>query len=179
MQAWVGETLESLRTNTITETHKYNPDGTLNARTLRPLDLTGVQGLTLTNLSVLDPTGTPLATYADQSYGIQIAPGTIGTIAFTVPQGFGMMFCGLYCDADFGASPAYQVKIDTVVRQEIPINTAYDSPYKITYAFDQVAFAKQGAKIVLSISNSGTSTASGTVWPVAFIAAPASQLQMQ
>jgi len=179
-QANLAETLESIRLNTIESTKQYNSDPTLRARALRPLDLNGIQGLTLTSITSIGPTGaTSTSTIVDQAYGITIAAATQGSIAFTVPQGFGMQFVGIYCDGSFGPASTFQLKIDTVTRQEIPLNYAYDSPYKVAYQLDQVAFAKQGAKIVMNLSCSGASTVSATVWPVVWICAPASQLQMQ
>lgn len=179
-QAWVGETLESIRVNTISSTAMYNNDSTLDARTLRPLDLNGIQGLTLTNITSTGPDGTISATsIVDQAYGFTILNATEGSVAFTCPQGFGMQFVGVYCDGNFGISGTYHLKVDTVVRQEIPLSTAYDSPYKVAYAFDQLAFAKQGAKIVMGFSNSSPSTVSATLWPVVYVSAPRAQLQMQ
>jgi hypothetical protein len=179
-QLWVTETLQALRATAIASTQKYNNDPTLDARYLRPSDLTGIQGLSLSNISSVGPTGTSSTTnIEDGAYGFSIDPATEGIVSFTVPQGFGMLFAGWYCDGDLGASARLAVKIDTVIRQEVWARAAYDNPYKLFVANDQVAFAKQGAKVQLIIDNASASTVSATIWPIVWVCAPRAQIQMQ
>jgi hypothetical protein len=179
-QVWVAETLQALRAQAIAATQKYNNDPTLDARYLRPSDLTGIQGLSMSNISSVGPTGTSSTTnIVDGAYGFSIAPTTEGIVSFTVPQGFGMLFAGWYCDGDLGASARLAVKIDTVIRQEVWARAAYDSPHKVIVSNDQVAFAKQGAKVQLIIDNASASTVSATIWPIIWVCAPRAQIQMQ
>jgi len=109
---------------------------------------------------------------AEHTMGFAVTPGSYTIISsYSVPAGMGILFAGWYCDGDIGYNSYLMVQINGVKRQEIAGHLPYDqTQYKVALALEQVCYAKQNDKVTLTVYNSGTSTVSCTVWPVAFIA---------
>jgi hypothetical protein len=146
-------------------------------RELRPFDLATIA--TLSGVTSIGPTGTTSTTsIVSGAYGVTIAPGATAIISFRVQPGFGFAFFGWISDLDLGPSGTLNIIVDSVVRQEVMNRVAYDNPQKKVYLLDQVVFVKQGSQVQIQATNSSAATATGTLWPLAFIGGTKSALQI-
>ena len=118
---------------------------------------------------------------AEHTMGFAVTPGAYTILsAYPVPAGMGILFAGWFCDGDLGYNSYLAVYINGVKRQEIAGHVPYDQGfYKFCFTLEQVCYAKQNDKLTLTVYNSGTTTVSCTVWPIAFIAGEAKTLLIE
>jgi hypothetical protein len=137
-------------------------------RELRPSDLVSANNSTITG--AISPT---VPTLAD--YHLTIAPTTTVTITFSLTAK-AVAFYGWYCNTDLGVTGYIQVQVDNVVRQEVPAETPYNQTANKVYLVDQTVFVPEGSSVTIKIYNGAATTASGVIWPLAWIAGTASAL---
>jgi hypothetical protein len=118
---------------------------------------------------------------AEHTMGFAVTPGAYNILSsYPVPAGMGILFFGWFCDGDLGYNSYLAVYINGVKRQEIAGHVPYDQGfYKFCFTLEQVCYAKQNDKVTLVTYNSGTTTVSCTVWPIAVIAGEATTLLIE
>lgn len=118
---------------------------------------------------------------AEHTMGFSVTPGAYSIIsAYAVPAGMGILFAGWFLDGDLGYNSYLAVYINGVKRQEMAGRIPYDQGfYKFAFALEQVCYAKQNDKLTLTVYNSGVTTVSCTVWPIAYIAGEAKTLLIE
>lgn len=109
---------------------------------------------------------------AEHVMGFAVTPGAYTILSsYAVPSGMGIIFGGWFCDGDLGYNSYLMIQINGVKRQEIAGHLPYaQANYKAYFALEQICYAKQNDKIIFTAYNSGATTVSCTVWPIAFIA---------
>jgi hypothetical protein len=117
----------------------------------------------------------------EHTMGFSVTPGAYNIVTgFSVPAGMGILFAGWFCDTDMGYNGYLAVYINGVKRQEIAAHVPYKQGfYEFCFTLEQVCYAKQNDKLTLVVYNSGTSTVTATVWPIAFIAGEATTLLIE
>jgi hypothetical protein len=145
---WLAGQIAALEDLALTKTAAWNTaaDG---VRPLRPEDV----GLT------------------EHTTGFAVQPGAYTILSsYAVPSGMGILFAGWLCDGDLGYNSYLMIQINGVKRQEIAGHVPYDQASKVVFTLEQICYAKQNDKIIFTAYNSGVTTVSCTVWPIAFIA---------
>ena len=178
---WSSMILEQAAEDTLAKTRQYNADADV-WRLLRPEDL----GVATT------PAGGVVAKNYYQAVAIPAAVATV-IIAFRVPAGLGITFLGMWLSAyggvgDLGMGSVYEVDVNTVKRQEIPLR----GEKAHTYGFDtsghfqdmwvrsicleQFVFVRQNDWVQINLFCKHGYTGQIEFWPIAVVAGNRKQL---
>jgi archaellum component FlaF (FlaF/FlaG flagellin family) len=117
---------------------------------------------------------------SEGTMGFAVTPGAYTIISsYSIASGLGILFCGWFLDGDIGYNSYLQVKINGVKRQEVAGRVPYQQASRIVLCLEQIAYARENDKVTLTVYNSGTTTVSCTVWPIAYIAGPRKTLLIE
>ena len=176
--AWI---LEQAAEDTLAKTRQYNADADV-WRLLRPEDL---------GVAVL-PVGGVVAKNYYQAVAIPAAVATV-VIRFRVPAGIGITFMGMWMSSyggvgNLGMGAVYEVDVNTVKRQEIPLHGEKSRMYGFTTAgafadewvrsicLEQFVFVRQNDLVEIAFYSKHGYTGQIEFWPIAIIAGNRKQL---
>jgi hypothetical protein len=178
--AWI---LEQAAEDTLAKTRQYNADADV-WRLLRPEDL-GVATL-------------PVGGVVNKNYYQAVAlPAAVATVVirFRVPAGIGITFMGMWISGyagvgDLGMGDVYEVDVNTVKRQEIPLKGektrihavdvrqagAFLDIWQRSIALEQFVFVRQNDLVEIAFFCKHGYTGQIEFWPIAVIAGNRKQL---